>query len=256
MNKEESGKTHRFYKKIKGVTGVLGWILFATLIMMALFLLLVLISNKVAEKKNQKPIMGLYTIVSPSMTGSIEVYDVVFVLRVPTKMIHRGDVITFRAENTIFGDTPVTHRVIEKYTDNDGQTVYVTKGDYNQFKDDFYAYERNVVGKVLFKIPQLGRIQFFLVGKKGWFVVVLLPALAIIATDIFKILKVVVIGNDKTKTYEEKEGEANEEIITKRRTSVRQEIKIVKEQKPSRTRTGTRTRRTTTTTTRKKRNSK
>lgn len=212
MNKEENYKSRKFRRKFKRVTSLLGWILFAVLITIAIFLLFILIANKIAEKRNEKPLVGLYTIVSPSMTGSIDVYDVVFVLRVPTKMIHRGDVITFKAENVIFGDTPVTHRIIEKYSDDEGKAVYVTKGDYNQYKDDFYAYERNIIGKVLFKIPQLGRVQFFLVGRKGWFIVVLLPALAIIATDIFKIIKIVAFkDNDKQKNEESKE-ELNEEV--------------------------------------------
>ena len=222
MNKEVNNSTNSFYRKFKNFTGTLGWIIFALLITIAMFLLLVLITNKIAEKRHEKPIMGLYTIVSPSMTGSIDVYDVVFVLRVPTKLIHRGDVITFRAEDTIFGDTPVTHRIIEKYTDDDGSMVYVTKGDFNQYKDKFYAYERNLVGKVLFKIPQLGRIQFFLVGRKGWFVVVLLPALGIIAMDIFKILKLM------SKKQGNKDLQQAEEVNVNSHLNIQEEI-LVKE---------------------------
>ena len=243
MNKEENYKSRKFRKKIKRVTSFLGWILFAILIIIATFLLFVLIANKIAEKRNEKPIVGLYTIISPSMTGSIDVYDVVFVLRVPTKMIHRGDVITFRAENVIFGDTPVTHRVIEKYTDDQGKAVYVTKGDYNQYKDDFYAYERNVIGKVLFKIPQLGRIQFFLVGRRGWFIVVLLPALAIIATDIFKIIKIVAFKDNSNQNNEHpneesneqadeepnEQPEINEKIITEEELNLKEEQEILEE---------------------------
>ncbi len=210
MSKLGTYKTSKHYKRFKKVINVLGWLLFAFLMTVALFLLLVLSLNKIAQSKNEKPMVGLYTIVSPSMTGSINVYDVVFVLRVPVSKIKRGDIITFKAEQTIFGDTPVTHRVIEKHTDDNGEIVFVTKGDYNQYKDEFYAYERNVVGKVLFKIPQLGRVQFFLVGGKGWFVAIILPALAIIAVDIFKVFKLYV---QKIKMEEEQKQEEEEEKL-------------------------------------------
>ena len=50
-----------------------------------------------------------------------------------------------------------------------------------------------MVGKVYFKIPQLGRIQFFLASKSGWMVAILIPALAIISYDLYKLFRLVLL---------------------------------------------------------------
>ena len=49
------------------------------------------------------------------------------------------------------------------------------------------------------RIPQLGRLQFFLSTKIGWFVVVFIPAILVIIYDIIKIIKLTFL---KRKTYE------------------------------------------------------
>ena len=84
--------------------------------------------------------------------------------------------------------TTITHRVIA-ITEEDGQICYQTKGDYNNIADQACARFNNVIGKVVFKIPQLGRIQFFLASKAGWLLCILIPALFIIGRDIMRIVK-------------------------------------------------------------------
>ncbi|MGN0165550.1 MAG: signal peptidase I [Lachnospiraceae bacterium] len=89
-------------------------------------------------------------VVSGSMSGSIEVNDVV--------IIHRQD--DYRAEDVITfqsGSSLVTHRISE-VTDSG----YVTKGDANNSEDPEPAEPESVVGKVVFIIPKIGAlIQFF-----------------------------------------------------------------------------------------------
>ena len=65
----------------------------------------------------------------------------------------------------------------------------MVQGDANAKADDEKVKPSNVVGKVYFKIPQLGRIQFFLASKSGWLVAILIPALAIISYDVYKIFR-------------------------------------------------------------------
>ena len=136
-----------------------------------------------------KPEVSLYTIISGSMEPAIHVYDVVvnFAVKSPED-IKVGDVITFESTSSISNGLTVTHRVQDIKIVN-GRYEYVTKGDYNPVADSSTAKYENVLGKVAFKIPQLGRVQFIVASKAGWFLVVLLPAMGVIVYDVIKLIK-------------------------------------------------------------------
>ena len=155
----------------------------------AAFLIFYVISGKIAQKQGKKPLFGLYTIISPSMTGTLNVYDVAFTMRVDTDKLKEGDIITFYSTNSFFGGTPITHRIIEVVNVPNFGKMFRVKGDANPKADEEKVIPSNVVGKVMFKIPRLGRVQFFLASKGGWIIVILIPCLAILSYDIMKMLK-------------------------------------------------------------------
>lgn len=47
------------------------------------------------------------------MTPNIQVYDVVFIVKTNPEDIEVGDVISYYSTNAFFGNTPITHRVVE-----------------------------------------------------------------------------------------------------------------------------------------------
>jgi signal peptidase len=133
------------------------------------------------------------------MTPSINVYDVVVDYKVDNASdIKVGDVITFRSTSAISKDLIVTHRVIDIKIVN-GEIQYVTKGDYNATADSDTAKFENVIGRVILRFPQLGRVQFFLASKMGWFIVVLLPAACVIIYDFIKLFKLIMLKKDADK---------------------------------------------------------
>ena len=97
----------------------------------------------------------------------------------------------------------VTHRVMEVKKTESGYK-YKTKGDNNLSPDSAYAEYNNVIGKVILRVPQLGRVQHFLGTQGGWLVVIVIPALFIIISDIMKIFKLSGVKN-KIETMNEKE---------------------------------------------------
>ena len=189
---EEDKKIKR--KKIfKMIYKVISYIIICILMAIAAFLIFYVISGKIAQKQGKKPLFGLYTIISPSMTGTLNVYDVAFTMRVDTDKLKEGDIITFYSTNSFFGGTPITHRIIEIVDVPDSGKMFRVKGDANPKADEEKVIPSNVVGKVLFKIPQLGRVQFFLASKGGWIVAIMIPALVIISYDIYKIFRLVLL---------------------------------------------------------------
>ena len=188
---KEKGKIKRIINKI---SKIISSILLGVLVAIGMFLVYYLISAKmVAKNPMYTPKINLYTIVSGSMEPAIKVYDVIVDYKVsgPEK-IKKGDVITFRSTSSISRDLIVTHRVQDIKIVN-GMYEYVTKGDYNATADSSNATYDNIIGKVVFRFPQLGRIQFLLAQKMGWFIIVLLPASCVIIYDIIKLVKLILL---------------------------------------------------------------
>ena len=184
--------------KIKSILNYIGsvisWTLFSILIICAAFLLYYFVSLKLYEAKGSKykPFFSVYTIVSPSMVPTINVYDVIInkTVKKPTD-VKVSDIITFESTGVLSHGLTVTHRVQDIYYDESASDYeYVTKGDNNPIKDDTPASYSNLIGKVVLKIPGLGNVQRFVGSKIGWLVVVIIPALVIIIQDIMKLIKV------------------------------------------------------------------
>jgi signal peptidase I len=193
----EESKKDKFKRRFKILYKTICGFLIGILVFIGLFLVFYVVSGKAAEMKGHNPLVGLFTIISPSMTPNIKVYDVVLTLRVDkTNDIEVGDVITFYSTNAFYGGTPITHRVVDKLNIPEmGGIVFQTKGDANQKADNEKVPLDNVVGKVVMRLPQLGRLQFFLASKGGWIIAIMIPSLAIISYDIYKILKLLLLKN-------------------------------------------------------------
>lgn len=185
--------------------------LIVVLVVVGLFLVYYVVSTNFLKSDNGgNPKFSVYTIVSGSMEPNIKVYDVIIDIRVddPSK-IKIGDVITFVSTSTISKDMVVTHRVID-IRKVDDKLEFVTKGDNNPIADSTTALAANLIGKTVLRIPQLGRLQFFLSSKFGWIVAILIPALGVIIYDIIKLFKVLGVKG----TSEQVEG-TDVDYITK-----------------------------------------
>lgn len=189
---EEDKKIKR-KKLFKMIYKIISYTIICILMAIAAFLIFYVISGKIAQKQGKKPLFGLYTIISPSMTGTLNVYDVAFTMRVDTDKLKEGDIITFYSTNSFFGGTPITHRIIEVVNVPNSGKMFRVKGDANPKADEEKVIPSNVVGKVMFKIPQLGRVQFFLASKGGWIIAIMIPTLVIISYDIYKIFRLILL---------------------------------------------------------------
>ena len=176
----------------KFISTIISWTVFVLLLICAAFLIYYFIAVKVyvAKGSGYEPKFSLYTIITPSMTPNINVYDVVVDVKVDKpEDIKINDVITFYSNIPGVRNGTITHRVIAINKDTEGNYKYLTKGDYNLVDDGVDVEFNKIVGKVALRIPQLGRVQFFMASKLGWLLVVLLPALYVIVKDILKIIK-------------------------------------------------------------------
>ena len=207
---------------IKIITKVISWIVLIFLILLASILIYYVVSSKLCEKMGKKyePLISLYTIISPSMEPNIRVYDVVITKKTNANDIKEGDVITFISTSTLGEGLTITHRVKSVVrTEND--VKFRTQGDNNNTPDSALVTSNNLLGKVVFTIPQLGRIQFLLQSKEGWLFCLLIPAIIVVVYDVVKVLK---LSNVKQRLNNTLKEEEKDEKLAKKQEVLKENL--------------------------------
>ncbi len=202
-------KNAKLKKVLLSILKLLYYIAIAFVCFIAAVLIYYIISVQVHSKdENYKPGISIYTIVSPSMTPNINVYDVVVNIRVddPTK-INVGDIITFKSQAATSEGMTITHRVIARDQLPDGTYEYMTQGDNNPEPDSSYVMFDNIIGKEIVTIPGLGKVQFLIANKKSWLFLLLIPISIYLVREIYKLIDLVGLKKKVKKVIEEPEEE-------------------------------------------------
>ena len=163
---------------MKKVKDILKYVATGFLVLLVLLCVYTFIATDVL-KKDYVNVFGYtyFVVASGSMSGTIEVDDVIFV-RI-TKDVKTNDIITYKSKE---GDL-ITHRLINK----NGNT-YITKGDVNNAVDDAVTQDQ-IIGKVKFILSP----SFILKSLAVFLIVFIL--LALINFD--KIIKKFIVKDEK-----------------------------------------------------------
>lgn len=161
---------------------IVNWIKNLTIIGFSLLALVAVVANfnlpvkgfrlLVVQSGSMEPAIGVGSIVLTKPTSD-------FLSPISSSKFSQGDVITFSS-----GSSLVSHRVIDSKYEN-GEFFYKTKGDANQQPDNTLVSEKDTVGKVIFKAPTLGKFVQFLKTPLGYFLMILIPSLYVIITELF-----------------------------------------------------------------------
>ena len=216
FNKE---KVANIKNAIRFITTVLMYSI--CLIMIIVFLVFVINfidkQHNLKNGTNKKDLFSAYTIVSPSMVPAINVLDVVVSMRVnDPEDLEKGDIITFNSTDYRYSGVLVTHRIVDIEKTSSGEYLFTTKGDNNNTQDSSRISFNEIYGRVLFRIPKIGYIQYYLSSILGWVAIIIVPAVMIIGYDIYKLIKTL-NSNDKNKTKEDKKDNRDEKIEKKGR---------------------------------------
>lgn len=90
-------------------------------------------------------------IASGSMQPTFNTGDIVMVAKMPAEKIDNGDIIVYRASETM----DIVHRVVD-IEKKGSSLVFITRGDAYKFNDPEPVLGENVIGKVIFSIPKIG----------------------------------------------------------------------------------------------------
>jgi len=210
------------------VIDVITWSIFVLLMIIAFFLIYYVIATNIYAKKGKKyePLFSLYTIVSGSMEPVIHVYDVVVNIKVTDpSTLKEGDVITFYSPTY---NKTITHR-INGITYENGTYYFKTKGDANLVPDDNAITIDNVIGKVFIRIPQLGRVQFFIYKLGPYLFLLLIPSFGVLIYDVIKMLNMSGTKKRIDKSLEKKEDKLSKEDTDKLKKKIKERISENKE---------------------------
>ena len=170
------------------------------LLLIGVVLLVYVIDFKIRGSRLETPIYGAYVIVSGSMEPLIKVRDAVIIKRSSEDNLKVNDVVTYRSEDPAFYGILVTHRVVN-IEDVNGEKIYITKGDHNETIDRTPVKFKQILGKVVMRVPKIGYLKYFLIEYYGWIIAIVIPSLGVIAYDIYKLIRN--IKNNKQGIVEE-----------------------------------------------------
>lgn len=166
-----------------------------------------LLIQAIIEPNKTPALFGIkmYVIVSGSMEPELNIGDIVIVKE--NDNYQKDDVISFRQ-----GQSVITHRIIEVI--NDDEISYKTKGDNNNTEDKQIVLKEDIEGKVINKIPTVGKFVLVVKDKTILIVIVLLYYIFLVRDQ--SIQKRKNTRKIKRERYEKKKKEelANEEKRT------------------------------------------
>ncbi len=137
-----------------------------------------------------------FVIISESMEPTINVDDSIFVKEVAEEDLKVNDIISYN----INGET-ITHRIV-KIQNEDGEKVYITKGDNNRAEDKWKVTYKDIEGKYIFKINGFGKFMEMLKSKVFLGILIILIILSIVYNN--NLSKKKLIRKEKRLKYERK----------------------------------------------------
>ena len=136
-------------------------------------------------KPNEVPaVFGVAPLIvmSGSMEPAIKVDDLIFVRKVDYKTLKARDVIAYQP---VGKTSVVTHRITEVYEEQ-GATMFKTKGDFNNAEDVDPVHYNQVVGKYFRRLPGVGKVAMFLQQPVGMVVFVAVPLALFLLYDLLR----------------------------------------------------------------------
>lgn len=147
-------------------------------------------------------------VISTSMTPVINEGECIIVKSIAADQLKVGDIITFHSEDPYIYGYLNTHRIVSIETDENGKSVFHTKGDANSGEDVYTVKENSIIGKYCGELAfgeLLTKGLSLLSNKKIYFAVVMMPILLCMISSIISIIRIIFEDETEIEHIEEKE---------------------------------------------------
>ena len=199
------------FKKVAGI------VIDVLIVIIFLISAVLVVANATVDKENGETanIFGyvIHSVQSESMSGTFEKGSLVVGKLVnEDTVIEMDDIISFRQK---VGGVMIinTHRVVDTVTSASGVTMYQTQGDNREVcptPDIEWKTINDVQSVYLFQIPVLGGFIDFLKEPVGFILCLVLPMLAFIGWQIYKLISIYLQAKKEQMLEEAKEGVSDE----------------------------------------------
>ena len=167
-------------KIIYGIVNFISVVIIAAAVVVLIMVLL--------TKPGKPPSIGGFTllrITTGSMAPTYDVDTMILVQETDPSQIREGDVISFYSSDPMLDGAVNTHRVV-RIEKEDGQYVYITKGDGNNVEDPYDVKSEYLVGKVIWSSVVLGKISRLVSNPLIFIPVILVPLAVILLSNFFQ----------------------------------------------------------------------
>lgn len=175
----------KFFSLLSKVISVL-------MIVTILIVFLTLILNKTTNLN-----FAIFAIESESMEPELQKGDLIIVQR--SNFYYPKEIVTykpFEEENK-----SITHRIVSTDKDSQQNNFYRIKGDNNPTEDPSNVYNNMIIGKVIYKIPQLGYGVLFIRTVPGVISLLIIPATMLFTINAYDLFILLRRDYDKFKLY-------------------------------------------------------
>lgn len=151
-------------------------IILCIIILPIVFMNIVLFVKSVIIKDSVPSFLGykFFVVLTGSMEDTLNQGDFIVTKEIQADTLQVGDIISFKESSTI-----ITHR-ITKIAKENGTLVFTTKGDHNNIEDSNKVSQESIEGKLIFKIPFMGKILTFFQSIWGIIILILIPEISLL----------------------------------------------------------------------------
>lgn len=174
---------------------------------------------------------SFFRVVTGSMEPELPVGSLILTTREDIEEIEIGDIVCFKSHDPDILGKIITHRVVSKAYDKEGQVLLQTKGDANLTADGYYVDSDSLIGTVTWQSGEndfITQIMSFLSSKMGFISCIALPCLllsGIILRDCVGKIKDEMKQTPETADVTEEKNEEYEEMYQRIRQELIEELK-------------------------------
>lgn len=193
-------------KKFAAILRDIGFVFFVVFILLMIFLM---------SSGKHISIAGyqVLRVLTSSMEPTISENTCIIIKKVPVEDLKVGDVITFTSDDPQIQGLYNTHRIHDIVEEN-GETLYVTKGDAIDAVDAYPVHQDQVAGIYVRELPAgrlLGKCFVALSDNRVYFLVIMLPLMLCLMSYFWQIMG---IFRKSDEELEEDEDEEAQEAIS------------------------------------------
>ncbi len=132
-------------------------------------------------------------VISDSMEPVFINGDCIIIKKVKEEELANDDIITFMSEDPLLDGAYNTHRIYDIVPDHTtGEILYFTKGDNNNWEDEYVVKGESIVGKYIGKLPLGNKLSVFLdklSERNFYFIIVIVPIVLCLTSCIVQLVK-------------------------------------------------------------------